>query len=101
MLQRRNLIAHAVVSQRRQIVPPGIPLLGIAKGIDRFLIPAEANIIISRLLIGIPLGLPLLLLLIGSLPGAAEGIVPVAAIAAGIALGITRLPGFSGFLICS
>ena len=73
MLQSRHLIAHAIVGQSAEIVPPGIALGAGIQGVQGLLVPAEANVLVSRLLILIA-GLAVLLTV------TAEGIIAAVAI---------------------
>ena len=85
MLQCRDLIAQAVIGQGAEIVPPGRALAGVAQGADSLPVAAEADIVISRLLIlvaGLFGGAAVLPVAAakGAIP--TEGIVVTAAIAA-------------------
>ena len=51
MLQSRHLIAQTVIGQSAEIMPPGIPLGRIPKGIEGFPVSAEADVIEGRLLV--------------------------------------------------
>ena len=86
MLQSHDPIAQTVVRQGAQIVPPGIPLLGILQRIQCFPIPAEADVVQGCLLVVVPgIGIGVAALLIAA--ESAEGIVlAVAAIAAALGL---------------
>jgi len=53
MLQRRNLIAKSVMCQRTEVVPAGIPVGGIAEGIEGFLIATEADVVVGSLLVAV------------------------------------------------
>ena len=94
VLQRRYLIAQTVVGQGAEVVPPGIALLGILQCVQRLLIAAEPDVLVSGLLIGIPR-----LAAVALLTVAAEGIV-IASVAACIAIaaGTAVWPGLGCLL---
>ena len=75
VLQSRHLVAQGIVGNGAEVVPPSIPLGAVVQGIQRLLIPAEADILEGRLLVLIlGLGAVALIILIGLLAVSPEGI---------------------------
>ena len=91
MLQGRHLVAQAVVGQGAEVIPPGVALGAAAQGVQRLLVPAEAQVLVGCLLI-LVLGLAAAVTLLPV--SAAEGIVisaAVIAVSSGAAVAAGRL----------
>ena len=96
MLQSRHLIAHALIGQSAEIVPPGIPVGAIVQSIDGLLIAAIADILACGALVVIPLRPRLPGLIV---PAPAEGIVAAEGVIAPLLAAALVLIGRAGILL--
>ena len=96
MLQGRHLIAHALIGQSAEIVPPGIPVGAIVQSIDGLLITAIADILACGALVVIPLRPRLPGLIV---PASAKGIVAAEGVIAPLLAAALVLIGGAGILL--